>query len=93
MIYGGLRETEFRMTATDIPTSGYVTTRWVRERYAISNSTLYEWIKAGRLPKPIRIGPRAVRMSMTSLLEFEAKLAAPHVDAAANVPVPDEEKV
>jgi excisionase family DNA binding protein len=62
------------MTNSDLPTSGYVTTRWVCERYAISNSTLYVWIKEGRLPAPIRIGPRAVRFAMPSLLEFEAKL-------------------
>jgi predicted DNA-binding transcriptional regulator AlpA len=44
---------------SQLPTAGYVFPKWVRDRYAISNSTMYAWIKAGRLPKPIRIGPRA----------------------------------
>jgi len=28
-----------------------------RAKLGVSNATLYRWVKEGRLPKPIRVGP------------------------------------
>ena len=33
----------------------------VLRRIGIANATLYRWIKAGRFPAPIEVGPLAVR--------------------------------
>lgn len=32
----------------------------VKERTALSRSSIYKFIAAGRFPKPVRLGPRAV---------------------------------
>lgn len=58
----------------DISHTGFVTTAWVKKRYAISNSTLYQWIADKRLPTPVKIGPRAVRFRIDDISAFEAKL-------------------
>ena len=47
------------MNTTDrLPETGYVTAQAVKQRYAISNSTLYKWITDQRLPAPVKIGAR-----------------------------------
>lgn len=60
----------------DIPETGFVTPHSVKQRYAISNSTLYQWIADKRLPAPVKIGPRAVRFRVEDLRAFEAKILA-----------------
>ena len=64
-----------------LPETGYVTAQAVKQRYAISNSTLYKWITDQRLPAPVKIGARAVRFRVEDLRAFEAGLTA-RVDAA-----------
>jgi predicted DNA-binding transcriptional regulator AlpA len=61
---------------TSIPQSGFVSKKWLLKRYDISNSTLYKWIADGRLERPVKIGPRAVRFRMESILAFEERLLA-----------------
>lgn len=58
----------------DIPQTGFVTPHWVKQRYSISNSTMYAWISRNMLPRPYRVGPRAVRFRVEELREFEQKL-------------------
>jgi predicted DNA-binding transcriptional regulator AlpA len=60
----------------EIPQTGFVTTAWVKKRYSISNSTLYQWIADRYLPAPVKIGPRAVRFSSQDIQRFEASLMA-----------------
>lgn len=60
----------------DIPQTGFVTPRWVKRRYSISNSTMYSWIAQNYLPKTFRVGPRAVRFRVEDIKEFETKLLA-----------------
>lgn len=69
-------------------TSGYVTAAWVKTRYSIANSTLYQWIATKRLPAPVKIGPRAVRFRLTDIEAFEAGLAQPG-DADQHTPAAD----
>lgn len=57
-----------------LPQTGFVTAQWVKKHYAISNSTLYNWIGNKRLPPPVKIGARAVRFRVEDLRAFEAKL-------------------
>ena len=61
---------------SDIPTDVFVSPSWVRLRFGISNSTLYNWIAAKHLPTPIKIGPRAVRFRLSDILQFEAERLA-----------------
>lgn len=67
---------------SDIPQTGFVTPQWVKQRYSISNSTLYAWIADKYLVAPLKIGPRAVRFRVEDIRAFEAKLIAPAVKAA-----------
>ena len=60
----------------DIPQTGFVTPHWVKLRYSISNSTLYQWVADKYLPPLYKIGPRAVRFRVEDIKEFEAKLLA-----------------
>ncbi len=60
----------------DLNHSGYVTAAWVKQRYKISNSTLYKWISDKHLAAPVKIGPRAVRFRLQDINEFEAKRSA-----------------
>ncbi len=60
----------------DLPESGYLTRAWVLARYQISNSTLHAWAAAGKFPKPVRIGPRAVRFVAQDLAAYEAAILA-----------------
>jgi predicted DNA-binding transcriptional regulator AlpA len=62
------------------PDQGYVTAAWVKKRFSIANSTLYAWIGSGRLPPPVKIGPRAVRFRLSDIEAFEAQLCAPSAD-------------
>lgn len=45
----------------------YLTTAQVADRYGISRTTVWRWIKAGRLPEPVMIGPGVKRFSITEL--------------------------
>ena len=62
----------------EIPQTGFVTTSWVKKRYAISNSTFYQWVADKRL-FTVKIGPRAVRVSVEHLRAFEATFKSPDV--------------
>ncbi|WP_409565735.1 helix-turn-helix transcriptional regulator [Methylobacterium sp. E-045] len=62
----------------DVPQTGFVTPLWVKRRYSISNSTMYAWISRNYLPRPCRIGPRAVRFRVQDIREFEARLSMHH---------------
>ena len=42
------------------------------ERYGVSRSTLYGWLKIGLLPQPIRLTARCVRWRPEDLAQFEA---------------------
>lgn len=55
----------------ETPSSGFVTSGWVKKRYAISNSTLYKWTSEGYFPAPLKIGPRAIRFRIEDIILFE----------------------
>lgn len=45
----------------------YFTTQEVADRYGISRTTVWRWVKSGRLPAPIQIGPGIKRFSVAAL--------------------------
>jgi predicted DNA-binding transcriptional regulator AlpA len=54
----------------------------VLERFGISNSTLNNWIKAGRFPAPIELGPN-VRAWLEEELDAVVERSVRQRDAAA----------
>lgn len=45
----------------------------VAEKFNVSRSTINRWVEAGRFPRPLRIGEKAVRWREKDLEDFEAK--------------------
>ena len=48
--------------------------RWVRDKdlaeyFGISRPTVWRWVKAGRLPKPVRFSPGCTRFDTTLITE------------------------
>ncbi len=54
----------------------YLTTAQVAERYGISRTTVWRWIKAGRLPEPVLIGPGVKRFNIAALQRKDSEWAA-----------------
>jgi prophage regulatory protein len=44
-------------------------------RYPVSRSTIYEWIRTGHFPKPVKLGRRVVAWTNSSLIAFDAARA------------------
>lgn len=42
----------------------------VEARLGIKTSTVYSWMAAGRLPRPLQIGPRAVGWKESDIAQF-----------------------
>ena len=42
-------------------------------RYGLSRSTLYAWIKQGRFPAPVKLGPRASAWALADLERWECE--------------------
>ena len=53
-------------------------TRDVLRHANITRSTLYRWLEAGRFPKPVQLGPRAVGWRRSDVIEWIASL--PHAN-------------
>lgn len=43
----------------------------VTTRYKTSRSTLYRWVKEGRFPKPVSLGPRLIAWRESDLQAWE----------------------
>lgn len=56
---------------SNLPQSGYVTPTWLKNYLQISNSTMHSWIASGWLPRPHRVGVRAVRFRAEDIRRFE----------------------
>lgn len=44
-------------------------------RYGVARSTWWRWLQEGRIPQPVRIGPRAVRWRLADLQHWETEQA------------------
>jgi len=67
---------------SELPASGFLTTQFWKNRYKISNSTLYAWIATGHICAPIRLGKRAVRFRAEDIHRFEEAMLARDVKPA-----------
>ena len=48
-------------------------TNAVANRYGVDRTTIARWVKLGRFPKPLKIGPNAVAWRLSDLLVWEAE--------------------
>ena len=58
-----------------LPDAGATRIRVVASMLGVCQATCYNWIKAGRLPRPLRLGPNTVAIPNKALKTFGAKLA------------------
>jgi prophage regulatory protein len=42
----------------------------------IGKTTLWRWVREGRLPKPARLGPRVVAWPLATIRDYQARAAA-----------------
>jgi len=54
----------------------------VRKRVGLSRSSIYAYIKAGKFPRPIALGPRAVAFSETEISRWIAERIVASREAA-----------
>lgn len=58
-----------------LPDAGVTRIRATAAACGVSPATIYNWVKAGLLPHPIRIGPNASGFPNKALKEFGAQRA------------------
>lgn len=51
----------------------FLSKKELRQRYNIAYSTVYEWINAGILPQPYKLGPKMIRWKLSELEQWEAQ--------------------
>lgn len=51
--------------------AAWLSAKQVCLRYSISQPTLWRWVKLGRFPSPVKIGPNTTRWRVADLLAYE----------------------
>lgn len=46
------------LAADGLPHVGYVKIAQILKAYPVGRSTLYDWVRSGKFPRPYKIGPR-----------------------------------
>jgi len=41
--------------------------KYVAERYGVSRATVWNWVRAGKLPKPVKLSAKCTRWSVDQL--------------------------
>ena len=59
-----------------LPDAGCTRTLRVAKMLGVSPPTVYAWIKSGRLPRPLKIGPNTSAMVNTDLKKAGARMVA-----------------
>jgi predicted DNA-binding transcriptional regulator AlpA len=57
----------------------YLTDLQVAERYVVSRPTVWRWVRIGRLPPPVSIGPNTRRWLIAALDAWDAERQRPEV--------------
>lgn len=52
----------------------YLTVKDVAERFGVSTPTIWRWLNAGLLPKPVKLSAGCTRWKMNDLLNWEEQL-------------------
>lgn len=53
--------------------SVWLNCRQLMQRLEISRSTLYNWLKTGDFPRPVKLGPNSNRWHVADIREWEEK--------------------
>ncbi len=70
----GFAMSNVEKTGAALAATLFLDSRQVRERYGVSRTTVWRWVREGRLPEPVNVGPASIRWRLHDLQEFEAKL-------------------
>ena len=54
----------------------YLSAAGVAERYGVHANTVWRWAKAGQIPQPVKLGPRATRWDVRELEQLDGKRRA-----------------
>lgn len=53
--------------------NGYVSDKFLSNRYEVSRQTWWRWVREGHAPKPYRFTSQCTRWKFSEVLEWEAK--------------------
>lgn len=54
--------------------SKFLSDKEVAARLGVSRQTVWRWVREGRFPSPVKIGPAAVRWREAGVMAWEAQL-------------------
>lgn len=57
---------------TDVKT--YVKDVYLADRYGVSRQTIWQWVREGRFPAPVKLGTQTTRWHMDDVLDYEGKM-------------------
>ena len=52
----------------------YLSYKQLTERYGKSRVQLWRWVRGGRFPAPVQLGPNSVAFRLEDILAWEARL-------------------
>lgn len=54
----------------------YLSDTEIATRLGVHRTTVRRWVREGRFPKPVKLGPNCTRWKLTDIEEFESGVAA-----------------
>lgn len=58
-----------------LPDAGVTRLRVAARMFGVSPCTIYNWIKSGRLPSPVKVGPNSSAFPNSVLKEYGERIA------------------
>lgn len=59
-------------TPTQSAASGYVSDKFLADRFEVSRATWWRWVREGNAPKPYRFTSQCTRWKLSEVLDWEA---------------------
>lgn len=59
-------------TPTQHAASGYVSDKFLADRFEVSRATWWRWVREGHAPKPYRFTSQCTRWKLSEVLDWEA---------------------
>lgn len=51
----------------------YKSDKYLAERYDTSRATIWRWVREGKFPAPVKIGPNCTRWKLADIEKWEAE--------------------
>lgn len=64
------------LNAASVSGETYLTDRDIADRYGCSRQSIWNWCKAGKFPRPLKLAPGTSRWRLSDVLAHEAQAAA-----------------